>query len=72
MNRTHKNKNYVKLFRFFLFAQISTLLVAVAINTILLLPNDFKVQHKAYEACLEKQEKQPLPTDKACVKPYSN
>lgn len=72
MKRTHKKKDYLKLLRFFLFAQISTLIVAVAINTILLLPNDFKVNHKRYKACLEKQKSTVSKSEqKICKKPYS-
>lgn len=71
MKHKHKNKNYAKFFKFFLFAQISTLLVAVAINTILLMPNDFKVQHNAYKACLEEQSSPENHDQTACKKPYS-
>ncbi len=70
MNRATKKKKYLKLYRFFLFAQISTLIVAVTINTILLLPNDFKTNHKKYKSCLEKKAQQKQPDRFICTKPY--
>lgn len=67
-----RKKQYLKYFKFFAFAQITTLLVAIAINTILLLPNDFKAKHIDYRACLEKQKQATTSTINTCIEPYSN
>jgi len=66
-----KAAHYQKFFRFFLFAQISTLVIAVAINVVILVPNNFKKQHRAYEACLERHVGAPnAELQAACKKPY--
>jgi hypothetical protein len=72
MNRaSKKSKHYMKFFKFFLFAQMSTLVIAVVINVVILLPNNFKAQHKSYQACLDYYKNDPKQSKSTCVKPYT-
>ncbi|MBP9738516.1 hypothetical protein KBD20_02415 [Candidatus Saccharibacteria bacterium] len=68
-----KYAHNLKLLKFFLFAQISTLIVATAIVAIVLIPNDFKQTHVAYQECLDSNKTLSVQdlNDK-CPEPYTS
>lgn len=64
---TKQSKQNLKMFKIFLTIQLSTLVIAAAINTIILVPNKFKQEHKTYLSCLNQPRTK---SSKDCVKPY--
>lgn len=66
-----KRRHYNALVKFFVFAQISCLVVAAVIVVIVLLPNNFKQQHKDYTNCIDQHQNVSEQELKSiCPKPY--
>lgn len=74
MKRQSKQyKHTAKLLKFFLFAQISTLVIAATIVTIILIPNNFKQRHIQYKKCVDQHASlNGSELDAVCPKPYTN